>query len=263
MTSIAFESISDPCSIESTPALGAVGVRRDLEAVQLRLGNDGAQLLVRVLLRADRTLEAHDTGGGADLDYLGAVLDLVPDGLEDLVLAIGDAMLGSDFEHAGRATRHVAVSARDADRMPGRNDTRAVDVAALDRVLERDIGEPGRADVAHGREAAHQRQARVPDAEQRAIGVGPVDATRLPAFAQVRRQVRVRVDQAGHQCLPRQLDHVGACRQRRRIDGLDAIAAHDDDSGRDETARLDVDVVFRAQNLHRGRYRGIRRNRCQ
>jgi hypothetical protein len=46
------------------------------------------------------------------------------------------------------------------------------------------------------------------------------------------------------------------------IDGLDAIAAHDDDSGRDETARLDVDVVFRTQNLY-APVPGIRRNRCQ
>jgi hypothetical protein len=67
----------------------------------------------------------------------------------------------------------------------------------------------------------------------------------------------------GNQRLAWQLDHVGACRQRRRIDGLDAIAAHDDDSGRDETAGLDVDVVFRTQNLYRGRYRGVRRNRRQ
>ena len=55
--------------------------------------DDGAQLLVGVLLGTGRPGVGHHPARGADLDELGAVLDLVAHRLADLVDTVGDALL--------------------------------------------------------------------------------------------------------------------------------------------------------------------------
>ena len=89
-----------PCSMQSMPAsraaltaVVAVGVGRDPEAPAVGLVGDRGQLLGGVLLRARRAGRRHHAAGRAALDELGAVLDLVADGLADLVDAVGDALL--------------------------------------------------------------------------------------------------------------------------------------------------------------------------
>ena len=71
----------------------AVGVRGHLEPGPVRFVDDGPQLLVGVLLRAGRAGVRHHAARGADLDDLGAVLDLVADRLAHLADAVGDALL--------------------------------------------------------------------------------------------------------------------------------------------------------------------------
>jgi hypothetical protein len=58
--------------------------------------------------------------------------------------------------------------------MAGRHDPRTFDVAALDRVHQRDVEEVARADVAHGRESGAQRHLAVLHRAQRGIDRGLV-----------------------------------------------------------------------------------------
>ena len=76
-------------------ALGAVRMRRDLHAVPRGFVDHRLQLLVGVLLRADRSLERQHARRRAGLDDLGAVLDLVAHRLDHLPRAVGDALLGT------------------------------------------------------------------------------------------------------------------------------------------------------------------------
>ena len=81
-------------------SLGAVGVSCHLDIVPRRLLHHRLQLCQAVLLRADRFLERQYAGGGARLNDLGAMLDLVADRLDDLVGTIGDTVLPCGLEHS-------------------------------------------------------------------------------------------------------------------------------------------------------------------
>ena len=97
----------------------------------------------------------------ADLDQLGAVLDLVAHRLADLVDAVGDALLDRQLQHAGHERgehRRVEVPARRRDRMAGGDHPRAVDPARVDGLAQRDVeqvaaGLDEQSEVAHGGEA--------------------------------------------------------------------------------------------------------------
>ncbi len=100
--------------------LGAVGVRGHPQPAPVRLVDDGPQLLVRIVLCACLSGQRHDATRNADLDQLGAVLDLVAHRLADLVDAVGDALLDGQLEHAGherREHRRVEVAAGRRDGM--------------------------------------------------------------------------------------------------------------------------------------------------
>src|SRR5437773_12162123 len=96
-------------------ALGSMRVSGNLDAVTMRLLDERAHLLLRVLLLTCRILEAHHSGRRTKFDHLRAMLDLIPHGFEDLINAIGDAALGVQFHHAWNKTRHIRVSACDSD----------------------------------------------------------------------------------------------------------------------------------------------------
>ena len=73
--------------------VGAVRVRGDAQPAPVRLVDDRAQLLIRIMLRARWSRQRHHPARAADLDQLGAVLDLVAHRLADLVDPVGDAFL--------------------------------------------------------------------------------------------------------------------------------------------------------------------------
>ena len=104
--------------------LGAVRVRGHPQSAPVRLVDDRAQLLVRIVLCAGLSGQRHDAARDAHLDQLGAVLDLVAHRLADLVDAVGDALLDGQLERAGHERgehRRVEVPARRGDRVAGRD----------------------------------------------------------------------------------------------------------------------------------------------
>ena len=135
---------------------------------------------VGVLPGAGRAGVGHHAARRADLDDLGAVLDLVADGLADLGHAVGDALLdgqrqdvgGEGLEHGG-----VEVAAGGADGVAGGHDAGAVDPAHVDGLHEGDVeqeptGLHEQPEVAHGREAGPQGAAGVghrPQGPQRRV----------------------------------------------------------------------------------------------
>ena len=154
--------------------LGAVRVRGDPQPAPVRLVDDRAQLLVRIVLRASLSGQRHDAAGDAHLDQLGAVLDLVAHRLADLVDAVGDALLDRQLQHARHERgehRRVEVPAGRGDRVAGRDDPRALDPARVDRLAQRDVeqvaaGLDEQPEVAHGGEPGAQRAAGVADRTQ-------------------------------------------------------------------------------------------------
>ena len=158
--------------------LGAVGVRGDPQSAPVRLVDDGAQLLIRIVLRACLAGQRHDPARTAHLDQLGAVLDLVAHRLADLVDAVGDALLDGQLQHAGherREHRRVEVPARRGDRVPGGDHPRAFDPARVDRLAQRDVEQvtaclDEQSEVAHGGEPARNVRRALPTARSTRVG---------------------------------------------------------------------------------------------
>ena len=124
-----------PCSMQSMPASIAaltavspwawVATRRPRRWASSAIAG---QLLGGVLLRARRTGRRHHAARGAALDELGAVLDLVADGLADLVDPVGDALLDRHRHDARRQAAlraRVEVAAGRADGVAGGDDAAA------------------------------------------------------------------------------------------------------------------------------------------
>ena len=91
------------------------------EPVASRFVDNGLELLVAQLLGADWSLEGEHAGGGAHLDDLSAVLDLVPDRLDDGPGAIRNAVLGAPLCDPRSEPSHIAVATGDSDRVAGRH----------------------------------------------------------------------------------------------------------------------------------------------
>src|SRR5690606_36068736 len=232
-------------------ALGAVRVRGDLALGHLGRVHDRPNLFRIDLQDADRIAGREHAAGRADLDDVGAVLDLVPDGGDRLVDAVGDALLDAAVRVAVRAVAvGVAVSAGDAEGEAGRDDAWAGHEAVVDRVAQRDVGPLVGADVAHGGEPGEQRDARVLDADDRGVAGPLVQPVVAVAAAGIAVQVGVRVDETGHHGVPGQVDHLGAARDVHvRPHRRDAFTTHDDGrvlgdppgGGVEKSARADRD----------------------
>ena len=123
--------------------LGAVRVRGDLASPHRGFVDDGVHLLLRVLRRADGFLLGEHAGGRDHLDDVGAVLHLEADELADLVDAVGDAGERVELE-VGREAAQVVVAAGRTDGERRRLHARTGDVAAVDRVSQRDVDELAR-----------------------------------------------------------------------------------------------------------------------
>src|SRR5690606_12722511 len=193
--------------------LGAMGVRGDLPARHGGRADDRPHLFLGELLGADGVAGREHAPGRADLDDVGAVLDLVPDRGHRLVHAVGDPLLDAAARVAVRAVAvGVAVPAGAADGEAGRDDARAWHQAVFDRVAERDVGPLVGADVADGGEAGQQRDARVLDADDGGVAGPLVQPVVAVSAAGVAVQVGVGVDEAGQHGVPGQVDHLGAAR---------------------------------------------------
>ena len=135
-----------------------------------------------------------------------------------------------------------AVAAGRHHRRPGHDHARAGHDALVDRPLETDIGIAGAfgAEIAHRRDAGHQRVARVIDRTGDAIRERFARHLIVPRRLVVgmQQQMRVPFDQPRHQRRARQRDRSCTGRRRTRRPGrLDAIAPHDDDPARCASSR--------------------------
>lgn len=156
--------------------LGAVRVRRDLQAAPVCLVDYRAQLLIGIVLGACRSGHRHHAAGDTHLDELGAVLDLVSDGLANLVDTVGDAFFDGQIENTGcegREHRRIQVTAGRGDRVTGRNDARSVHPSGVDRLTECDVEEitaglHEQSQISDGREAGTQRAAGIAHRTQHA-----------------------------------------------------------------------------------------------
>ncbi len=145
-----------------------------LQAAPVRLVDDRAQLLVRIVLCASFSGQRHHAAGDAHLDQLRAVLDLVAHRLADLVDAVGDALLDRQLERARHERgehRRVEVPAGRRDGVTGRHNPRPVDPARVDGLAERDVeqvtaGLDEQSEIAHGGEPRTQRAPGVADGPQ-------------------------------------------------------------------------------------------------
>ena len=136
----------------------AVRVRGDLHAQEVRRFDDRPHFFVRELLRVAGVADRKHAAGRGDLDQIGAVLVLVPDGLSRLVGAIDDAVHpGRRDPEVGPQSALIAMAAGDAEHRAGRPDTRARDEPAFDRALQGDVGAAVGADVPNRREPGLDR----------------------------------------------------------------------------------------------------------
>src|SRR4029079_17868080 len=93
-----------------------------LHAVAARLLDDRAQLLVGELPRRGRPLQSEHARRRRPLDHSLAVLELVAHGEEEIGRTVGDALLGTELEHALGVADVVAVPAGHAELVdPGPN----------------------------------------------------------------------------------------------------------------------------------------------
>jgi hypothetical protein len=222
----------------------------DLDAVPARFLDDRHHFGRRELLRPHRPLERQDSSGRADLDHLGAMLDLVAHRLEALVDAVGDPRRGPTLQDPRLEARRVHVAAGDAERVAARDDPRSRHEALVDRLHQRHVGEALGSEIAHRGEAGVQGQARVARTAQRRVRDGLL-GLQVEVPLEIAGQVHVAVDQAWEQRHAGQLEHRGVGRRRFRVDRDDALAAHHDDRRGDRPPCDDVDVAGGAEDGRR------------
>ena len=229
---------------------GAVGVGGGLAAEGVSFGDQGVEFGLGELRRIDVVGEREHAAGGAGLDHVGAVFDVVAHGQAGLVRAVDDAVGDAGFaaEDVGReAGGGVAVPAGGADGVDGDQHARAGNLAGGDGVAQADIDEIARSHIADRREAGHQGAAHDIDGIQRALrdvfleGVQFLDA--VVALVWVG-EVRVRIDEAGQEGGVAEIDGFGAGGNRRLgADGDDLAVGDHDEAGGDDVIALAIEHV--------------------
>ena len=211
-------------------ALGRRGVHRHRAAAAARHAHDQVQLLLGEggLPRAARTPAVV----AVDLDPVGAAAHLVAHHARQLVHAARFLGAVREVEFRG-AARRVAAARHDGAR--GGDDARSGDDALVHRVPQADVGVARalRAEVAHGCDAGEQRGPRRHHRARGAQRQRLVEDLIVPRrfVVGVQQQVRVALDESGHESQPAQLDHAGAGRTGDRCrgpGGADAVAVDDD-----------------------------------
>ncbi len=149
-------------------ALGAVGMGGDLLVPHGGLGDQGVELLLGVLRRADLGLLGEHAAGRHDLDPIGAVLDLEAHQLADLGDAVGDAREVLETQ-VGREPGQVVVAAGRPHRQRRHQHARADHLAAVDGIAQGDVDELAGADVAHRGEARLEGAPRVDVGDHREV----------------------------------------------------------------------------------------------
>ena len=233
-------------------ALRSVGVRGDLAAEAVRVGDDGLELFHGVLAGLGVVAFGEDAAGGGDFDEVGAVLDV----FADLVLDGGDAV-GYGFAMDVVLVREkvlVHVAAGDAEGGTADLHVRAGDVAGVDLVAEGDVGKGVGADVADGGEAGFEGDLGVFNADDGLFGRGHRE---LEVGIEVvgHGEVGVDVDEAGHDGVFREVDLDVAgllwCGGGGSDRG-DAVAGDDDGLGGGLCSGFDVEEVAGADECAGG-----------
>ena len=138
------------------------GVHGDAGAHAGGLSDSGRQLRGRVLVRGDVLTVDFAVGAGlVDLDKVGALLELQPDGRDELIGVVGVSRVGGDV-FGGVEVDRVLVAAEDADRIARDTHARPRDQAVVDSVAHGGISRACAfgAHVALGGKAGHQVGAR-------------------------------------------------------------------------------------------------------
>ena len=188
-----------PCSMQSMPASRAaftawspwawVATRRPRRWASSAIAVSSS---VEYCWAPGRTGGRHHAAGGAALDELGAVRDLVADGLADLADAVGDALLDGHPHDAGSEAAlraGVEVPAGRADGVAGGDDPRPLDPAGRDGVGEGDVDEVAagldeQPEVPHRREAGGEGPLAVghrPEAHLHRVHPHGIEQARAPA----------------------------------------------------------------------------------
>ena len=155
------------------------------------------------------------------------------------------------------------MAAPRADRAARREDARPLDLARGNRAPERDRDVPLVAEVAHGREARHQRALGIDDRIVGVVRLAILEVVELARAALFAGQVHVHVHEARQHGRAGQVhDFVAAAGSREAgVDGADVVAVHDD---RDALARRVADAVDEAAGVdQRRRGRSRRQERGQ
>ena len=189
--------------------------------------DDGSQLLVGVLLGSRRTGVGHHPTRRADLDQLRTVLDLVADRFANLIHTVGDPLLdgqGHDVGGEGLEHRRIEMPAGRGDGVPGRDDTRTLDPAAVDGLLQGHIQQKSaglneQPEVPHGREPGTEGATGVghrPQGSHRRVVLHRVERAAVIGAAQ--EEVHLHVHQSGHDRQFTEVDDDRIRRHRRRVD---------------------------------------------
>ncbi len=240
----------DPGGDSVLDRVGAVGVGGDAQPAAVRLVDDRAQLLVRIVLCAWRTRQRHHSARAADLDQLGAVFDLVAHRLANLVDSVGDAFFNRQFQHVRCERgehRRVKMPAGRRNGVPGRHYPRPLDPARVDGPAQRDVEQitPGfdeQAEVAHRGETGAERAAGIADRTQHSrrriiLNLGQPGLLAAPAH----QEVDLHVHQPGQQDLVAQVDHIALGRvTAATADADDPFALDLQDAGPNDLAGIDV-----------------------
>ena len=222
--------------------LRAVRVGGHLASPSRGLDHGGLDLLVGVLLRAGRNPLREDGARRENLDEVGAVLEVRAHLFGDFERPIGEVVHRGDL-HVRRELQRIAGAAGGRHVRAGHEHARPGHHARLDRVAQRDVHVgPVGPHVAHGREAGHERHARVLGAPERVVGRGRLEEPLLPVHVAASGEVRVQVDPPrGERRLPK-VDHASAGRDlEARAEGGDLVALDAHHGGRQHRASRAVD----------------------
>ena len=193
----------------------AVAVRRHLLAQPVGLVHQGLHLLGGELRRVHLVGQRQHAPRGAELDHVGAVLDLEADRLAEPVRPVGDPLGRPELldqrswrSPVSSACPPRAPSAWTADQHP-----RAGDQPAGDRIPQPHVEHVAAPHVAHRGEPGLEHLPRVHRGLDRLLGqlaAEVVDELLLPVVGRLARQVGVRVDEAGRERRVAQVDDLGA-----------------------------------------------------